>query len=257
MDDRLDAALRDLGRAVEFPPTPDLRGAVTERLRRSSEPGAMRWRDGWPVSWPSAWPGTWPRALVLAAVATLLVVATAAALVLVLPGLRITIVPAVPTPTVTATASRLALGEPVAVAAIDASMPAALGAPDEAYRSTDGTVVSLVYRARPDLPELSPGSGVGLLLQQIGGTLDRERVDKLVAEGASVTAVEVGGEPGFWIEGPPHLVHYTDMEGVTRAEMTRLVGDTLVWDRGGILFRIESGLGRDATVRIAESIVGQ
>jgi hypothetical protein len=36
--------------------------------------------------------------------------------------------------------------------------------------------------------------------------------------------------------------------------MTRLVGDTLVWQRGGVLYRIESGLGLAETLRIAESI---
>ncbi len=36
--------------------------------------------------------------------------------------------------------------------------------------------------------------------------------------------------------------------------MTRLAGDTLVWQRDDVLYRIESGLGLDATRRIAESI---
>jgi hypothetical protein len=241
MDDRLGAALRDLAGAIAFPPTPDLRSAVAERLRAPV-------RRGW-------WPVAWPRAIVLAVLATLLVVATAAALVLVLPGLRITIVPEVPSPGPSALATRLALGEPTPVATLDVSIPEALGAPDEAYRSPDGDVVSLVYHVRGDLPELAPGSGIGLLLQEIDGTLDRERVQKLVGEvGATVIALNVAGMPGFWIEGRPHEVRYTDASGAERAEMTRLVGDTLVWERGGVLYRIESGLGRDATVRIAESL---
>ena len=39
-----------------------------------------------------------------------------------------------------------------------------------------------------------------------------------------------------------------------RAEATRLVGDTLVWERDGTLYRIESGLGLVETLRIAETI---
>ena len=64
----------------------------------------------------------------------------------------------------------------------------------------------------------------------------------------------MGGDAGFWIEGLPHLVRYTDPDGRERSQRTRLVGDTLVWERGGVLYRIESGLGLDGTLRIAESI---
>ena len=54
--------------------------------------------------------------------------------------------------------------------------------------------------------------------------------------------------------GPPHLLRYLGPDGDARAEATRLVGDTLVWESGGTLFRIESGLGLVETLRIAESI---
>ena len=36
--------------------------------------------------------------------------------------------------------------------------------------------------------------------------------------------------------------------------MTRLAGDTLVWQRGDTLYRIESALGLEATRRLAESV---
>ena len=237
MDDRLDAALLRLAAAIDFPPTPDLRSSVAERVQVR----AHRW-----------WPAAWPRAAALAVIATLLVVATAAALVLVLPGLRITTVPTLPT--ADAVASRLALGEPIPADTVGAGIPAVLGRPDEAYVIGDHEVLSLVYLADGELPDLA-GSGIGLLVQVIDGALDREMVNKLVAEvGASVTPVEVGGEAGYWIEGLPHLVRYIDPEGRERSQRTRLVGDTLVWEGGGVLYRIESGLGLDATLRIGESI---
>jgi len=236
MVDRLDAALLRLAAEIDFPPTPDLRSSVAERAQAP----ARRW-----------WPSVWPRAAALAVIATLLVAATAAALVLVLPGLRITTVPAVPT--AEAVASRLALGDPIPADTVGAGIPAALGRPDEAYVIGDHEVLSLVYLADDELPELA-GSGIGLLVQVIDGALDGERVEKLVAEGAAVTPVEVGGDAGFWIEGPPHLVRYTDPEGRERSQRTRLVGDTLVWERGGVLYRVESGLGLDGTLRIAETI---
>ena len=236
MADRLEAALLQLAAEIDFPPTPDLRRSVVERAPAPT----CRW-----------WPSAWPRAAALAVIVTLLVVATAAALVLVLPGLRITTVPTVPT--AEAVASQLALGDPIPAGTVGAGIPAALGPPDEAYVIGDHEVLSLVYLADDQLPDLT-GSGIGLLVQVIDGALDRERVEKLVAEGATVTPVQVGADAGFWIEGLPHLVRYTDPEGRERSQRTRLVGDTLVWERGGALYRIESGLGLDGTVRIAESI---
>ena len=237
MDDRLDAALLQLAAEIHFPPTPDLRRSVVERAQASA---------------PRRWPSAWPRAAALALIATLLVAATAAALVLVLPGLRITTVPALPT--ADAVASRLALGEPIPADTVGAGIPQALGPPDEAYVIGDHEVLSLVYLADDELPDLA-GSGIGLLVQIIDGALDREMVQKLVAEvGVSVTPVQVGGDAGFWIDGLPHLVRYIDPEGRERSQRTRLVGDTLVWERGGVLYRIESGLGPEGTLRIAESI---
>jgi len=237
VDDRLEAALLRLAADLDFPPTPDLRRTVAERAQAT----APRW-----------WPAAWPRAAALALIATLLVAATAAAaLVLVLPGLRITTVPTVPT--AEAVASRLALGDPIAADTVGAGVPAALGPPDEAYVIGDHEVLSLVYLADDALPDLA-GSGIGLLVQVIDGALDRERVEKLVADGATVLPVQVGRDAGFWIEGPPHLVRYLDPEGRERSQRTRLVGDTLVWERGGVLYRIESGLGLQGTLRVAESI---
>jgi hypothetical protein len=236
MDDRLEAALMQLGAEIAFPPTPDLRLRVAERAHAP----ARRW-----------WPPAWRRAVALALIATLLVAATATALVLVLPGLRITTLPTLPT--AEALGSRLALGEPIPPDGVDAGVSAVLGRPDEAYVVGDHEVLSLVYLADGELPDLA-GSGIGLLVQVIEGALDRDRVEKLVAEGAMVTPVAVGDGTGFWIHGPPHVVTYTDPDGGERSQPTRLVGDTLVWERAGILYRIESGLGLEGTLRVAESI---
>jgi hypothetical protein len=242
MDDRLDIAMADLAERVEFPPTPDLVPRVAGRLREPER--------GWP------WPSRWPRAAVLAVIATLLLAATVAALALVLPGLRITMVPSVPSADAPRDplGARLALGTPIPIETANAGVPTLLGAPDEAYEVGDGEVLSLVYAVSDDLPELGD-SGIGLLVQVIDGDLDRARVEKLVDEvGVSLTSVRVGEADGYWISGPPHLIRYTSPSGAERSQSTRIAGDALVWERAGILFRIESGLGREATIRIAESI---
>jgi hypothetical protein len=243
MPESLDAALRDLAAEVAFPPTPDLRGAVAARLHERS-------RRSWA-------PVAWPRALVLGIAATVLITGVVVAAVLVIPGLRLTFTPSLPTASVpsNALATRLALGDPVALDAVDARVPAILGQPDEVYSARSGEVITLVYASSDELPELA-GTGIGLLVQQINGSLERERIEKLIVEvSASVTELEIDGSPGYWIEGPPHLIRYRGPSGQERSEMTRLVGDTLVWQRGDVLYRIESGLGLETTLRIAESIV--
>jgi hypothetical protein len=242
MDDRLDALLREVTDEVAFPPTPDLRGPVLARIARPE-------RRGW-------MPAAWPRATVLAVISLLALAGTVAALALLLPGLRLTFVSSPPTASVPEgpLAIRLALGAPIAAETVDVGVPQVLGIPDEAYVLGDQEVLSLVYHARDGLPELG-NSGIGLLVQVIDGAVDSTQVEKLVVEvGASVVAVSIGDDPGFWVSGPPHLIRYTAPSGVERSEATRLVGDTLVWQHGDVLYRIESGLGLPATLRIAESI---
>jgi hypothetical protein len=150
-------------------------------------------------------------------------------------------------------ATRLALGEPIPPETLDAGIPAVLGRPDEAYVAGDSEVLSLVYAAGDGLPELA-GSEIGLLVQVIDGSLDRDRVEKLMVEDVRITAVDVDGTAGYWIEGPPHLIRYVGESGADRSQRTRLAGDSLVWEAGGVLYRIESGLGLAGTLRIAESI---
>jgi hypothetical protein len=242
MDERVDRALFELAAQVEFPAPPDLTARV---IRELHEP-PRRWR----------WQTPWRRALVLGVTAALLLAATAAGLAFVLPGLRLTTVPSLPSSGVPRDplAVRLALGSPVPTESVSAGVPSLLGPPDEAYVLGDHEVLSLVYATDEELPELG-SSGIGLLVQVIDGALDRERVEKLVGElGVSLTRVEIGDESGYWISGPPHVIRYTSPSGLDRSQATRLVGDALVWERDGVLYRIESGLGQSETVRIAESI---
>lgn len=238
MTDRLELALRDLAEAVEFPPTPDLAPAVARRL---AEGRAARSQN------------TWQRALLLAAASTLVLVATAAALSLALPGLRILPVASVPAEP-SSLGDGLSLGHAASAADADGFSVGDLGSPDAVFVAREGEVVTLVYAANDALPEMAQ-SGIGLLVQRLEGDLEQVMIEKLVEEvGARVISVTVDGAPGFWISGPPHLVRYLDLTGRERSEMTRLAGDTLVWQAGNALYRMESGVGMVETIRLAESI---
>jgi hypothetical protein len=177
-------------------------------------------------------------------------------------GVEISFVPEAPTPAGTPAGAALRLGRPIGLDEVRARVPfpvltpslPELGAPDEVY--LDQTVprgqVALVYRPRPGLPQAA--TGVGLLLTQFRGDVERPLAQKGVGPGTSLQSVTVSGTTGFWIEGGPHFFMYRDAAGNIREETLRLAGNVLLWERDGVTYRLESSLPRDEALRIAESL---
>ena len=87
------------------------------------------------------------------------------------------------------------------------------------------------------------------LVATLPGTLDEGTFGKLGTAGFDVRAVEVGGAPGYWISGGPHAFLYTDADGVARE--VRVAEDTLVWQRGDTIVRIEGDLTLERAQEIA------
>lgn len=273
-DDRLDAALADLGGAIAWPQTThDFAVVVRSRIQAAppqAEPAWRRWRR-----WASAPSGTRPvRRSLLLAIALLLVVATVAVAVgLGLPGIRLLFgPPPIPTPSATvrpsepiasqAPGANLGLGERVEVpdiatrSAFPIKFPTdpLAGPPDTAWidpRKADQ--VALVWRPRADLPATLDGS-VGLLLGQFNGRLDDGYFTKMIDSGTKVERVRVGDHQGFWISGDPHFFYYEDANGNFVEDSRRWVGDTLLWTDGTTTYRLEAALGREVAIRVAESL---
>ncbi len=259
----LDRALRDLGADLAYPPTPDLARRVRGRLAA----GPAGPRRFWAVPRPA------PRRFALAALLLLLLGAALAALA---PGVRtavadrlgvrgIAITYATPAPAATPApvGTAYSLGQPLSLAEARArvsfpillpSLPD-LGAPDEVYvgEPPAGGQVALVYRARPGLPPAAE-TGPGLLLTQFRGGVEPAFVKKFIEPGTRLEGVSVAGAQGYWIEGRPHLFTYRDAGGRVGEERIRLAGNTLLWERGGVTFRLESALSRDEALRIAASL---
>jgi hypothetical protein len=152
----------------------------------------------------------------------------------------------------------LALGEEVTIdVAIDAVehdllLPRGdVGPPDGIY--LDGTRVSTLWLPRATLPEVGD-SGVGLLHMQFIARLDIGLLSKQLQDGSDVSAVQVRGETGFWIEGKPHVLAYVDPDGGVRTDATRLAENVLVWEEAGVTHRLESALSLDETRAVAESL---
>jgi hypothetical protein len=281
-DAELEAALWGLSEEIAWPASvapsagadrPDLAAIVRVRLETAPRivvPARPRW------SW---WPA---RRAILAAVIILLSLAVlAGAAGLGLPGLRLILGPTpvspppslAPSPTPPGAApagsgsasdapgATLGLGQQVTLDALDAragfavTWPSdpAVGAPDAAFVDVAlGGQVALVWQSGEGLPDtLEPG--VGLVLTEFAGTVDSGFFSKAIGRGTTAQAVKVHGDQGFWITGDPHLLFYTGPNGFID-DQRRWVGDALLWSRGPITYRLETSLGRDAALRLAESM---
>jgi hypothetical protein len=261
--DDLEARLADLAGALAFPPTPDLAAAVGSELRAQARgPEARR-----PLI---AFPPTVRRSLLLAAALALLVVGTALA---VRYGLELLSIRFGPVPTAAPTTApssssgasgealdlgrRVTLEEADEAAPFDVLLPEVLGRPDAIYLGGARLrgQVSFVYAPRADLPESSLLDGAALLVTQNSGTADAGVANKIAdSSRATVEPVDVDGSPGVWISGEPHLFWYVAPDGTYIEESRRLVGDTLAWERDGILYRLEGAINLPRALEIARSM---
>jgi hypothetical protein len=227
----LDAVLTELGRRVEFPPTPNLAPAVRRRLgeRRS-------WRR--PLALALA-------VLVVAIGATLAVPAARTAILdwLGLSGVRIVRVEQLPpAPAV----GNLDLGRPVTLAEARRRAPWLLvpdDAPDSVFISTavPGGKVSLLW---------GTPTSVRLLLTEFRGR--HAYIEKLIEPEANVEPVDVGSI-GAWLE-ESHVLAFVDRDGRFREDTARLAGKTLLWQQGDVTLRLEGELSKAEALRIARSV---
>jgi hypothetical protein len=251
----LERALRDLGPTYPYPATPNLASRV--RLRITAQP-VMRprrlelWRD--------------PRRLALVA-AALLVLLGAAALVnpatrdaianfFHVRGVIVNRVPS-PAPSVSSPTS-LYLGRLTtlelaqATVTFSIAIPPALGTPDAVYVATGppGGEVALAYVPRPGIPMVKE-TGLGILITEFRGDLFPGFITKDVGPGTTLEQTSVHGDPGWWIAGEPHTIVIQSSGGDGQPEILRLAANTLIWEHGGVTYRIESGLSKADALRIA------
>ena len=91
-----------------------------------------------------------------------------------------------------------------------------------------------------------------ILLSEFVGTLDSPAIGKIVGDGTAVRQVEVGGAQGVWIDGAPHEVVFFDQQGAVVLE--RFAGNTLLWQDGSVIRRLEGFTEVDAAIEYAEQL---
>ncbi len=108
-------------------------------------------------------------------------------------------------------------------------------------------------RAAPGCPTRTC-DGIGLLISQFEGRVDPGLYNKIIDSGSKLTRVTVDGSQGWWISGAPHFFYYIDPDGKAVEDSHRQVGDTLIWTTGDVTYRLESSLGMEAAISLAESL---
>lgn len=252
-DERFEAQVRALARALPYPPTPDVARAVRTQLARTPAPAQPR-RLAWVI-------------ILVALLASLLAVPQVRAALIEffqIGGVRIYLAPTptgtptptnrpsgptlTPRPTSTFLMSLLDLsGETTLEAAQDQAgfslvWPPDYGPPDRVfYQVIDhGPLVILVW-LDPDNPER-----VRLSLHQMRCAMCVEKYQPTRIETTSVN-----GHTALWAEGP-YLIRITSRGDF---DFRRLIdGHVLIWDADGVTYRLETDLTMDEAVTLAESL---
>lgn len=234
----LELRLRRLGDELAYPATPDL-AAAAERVASSPASSPRRRRA---------------RPLVLAFAALLVLLAGALALspgarsafleLFRLKGATVSRVERLPETRLV----ELDLGEPVTRAEAERRagfrVHALPGDQPDAIFLRAGRLVTLVY-GPPERPRL--------LLSQHRAQVWDGFVKKAAGGRTLVEEVQVGTEPGLFVSGAEHYVLFLE-DGRVREEPSSLAGNTLLWNRGELLLRLEADVDRDEAIALAESV---
>jgi hypothetical protein len=245
-DAQLGTALSTLD--IEWPPTPELVPPVMALARSASHPRVVRL------------PLSRSKRIMLIAAATVLLLAgaaIAAKIAIDLGAVVVEVTPSVPggnpTPSIAPAGEPVTLEEAGALLGREVAVPERLGRPDQIWADeilTDaGEVdrVTMAWRARPDLPEIS-GTRFGAILMVFEG--DADQASKTLHGETGVLQFEtVDGVDYYWTTGT-HLLQLLTGEGVV---YVRVEGNVLLWRDGPHTMRLETSLPKADALRIANS----
>jgi hypothetical protein len=257
LDDRdLERTLSDIGGRLGGPRR-DLWPSVRERI---AERRAQPWWSRLGLNRSTLAPVAATLAVILVAAFLLTPdLAARAAQVLGLPGVQIYQVPQSPTARPNASLPTFA-GQRVAttaeasrIAGFAVRAPAALGEPSAIYVETAPVRVTIVYASVKGIP-ISPQAGVSAIVVEFRGTIETQIMAKAIGPGTFLDAVPLGSGVAYYLSGQPHQFFFRDPAGNLQPETLRLAGNTLLWEAGGVTYRLEAQVSKEEAVRIASSL---
>ena len=238
----LERALVLLGHELDVPAAPDLALAVRERLESRTRPTGERRRWALPAV----------AVAVLALLGATLAIPDARSAflrVLSIGGERVELVDELPAVEV-AESLEGTLGERVSLEDARAASGFPLREldeePDRVYLGERGTIWFL-YGSPED---------VRLLVAQTPLlSVDEPELRKKVAEGGTrVETVRVNGARGLFLSGDSHFLFLVDGLGNVVEGSARLAEDVLIWDLGGVAYRLEGELTLEDALAVASEL---
>jgi hypothetical protein len=78
----------------------------------------------------------------------------------------------------------------------------------------------------------------------------------MVGPDTKIESVIVNGVPGIWLEGAPHAVFVVPSPAGhdVVSDNIRLAGNTLLWYRNGVTYRLEANVTKDRALQIAGTV---
>jgi GNAT superfamily N-acetyltransferase len=94
--------------------------------------------------------------------------------------------------------------------------------------------------------------GSALLLSEFRGDVFN-LLKKVAGPSTTVAEADVGGRPGIWVEGATHFL-YLGRNGAVSDAPIAVHGNVLLWQRGGLIYRLQGQIDEHDATRIAESV---
>ncbi len=263
---QLENALIDVGRAIDYPRTPNIAARVRAELKtdRSQQPDRRRWRPVLIVA-----------LAIVAAIALLLIIPETREAIAQLLGLRtIRIIETTPTPlppgatpAPTPTPGVVPFKQCCESTLAEAQKKAdfkILLPPDEQPsqvffqdaifgRGSDAQQLVLVF-GDPNQPRFVLYEARSFLYEKMIGGFGKQ-----VATGTVLSETQVSGHRALWFTGAPHILVTLDRYGNPILDTERPVNaNTLAWETGtidnGVTYRLETALSLAEAIEFAESL---
>jgi hypothetical protein len=104
----------------------------------------------------------------------------------------------------------------------------------------------------PGESQVTVVAGRPILVSTVDGTLSPRMITKSVQSTTQIEQVDVSGAPGLWIAGAAHEIGYESPLGNPVFE--RMAGDTLLWQRGDVITRVEGFDDLEAALAFARDL---